>query len=357
MSLRVTVVGCGAIGLASAALLHTLGHGVSLWSPRAASRRAFSNAGGRLSAEGAVQAEFEARLADSPGEAAAADVLLMAIPANGAAEAIDALAPALRSGQAVWWTPVASASALLLHEAASARGTILLSMASPTTVVTARRIAPGRVRVLTVRQRLDVAALPASRAAEALGIARRLFGERFDLLPDVLAASLAPINPIAHVPLMLANLTRAELGENWGVYRHMTPAVSRIIESLDAERLAVARACGYALPSINQHFVRSFGVAPGPLASIAREIVARRSGGPDGPALLDTRFIAEDAPYGLAFIQAMGRASATPTPVTDGALALAAAVWGAEATTRNPLIERLALKGQTAAQLRARAIG
>ena len=357
MSLRVTVVGCGAIGLGCAALLQTLGHRVSLWSPRAASREVFAGAGGGISAEGVVQAEFQPKLANSPSEAADAEVLLVTIPANGAAGLIDALAPVVRSGQAVWWTPVASASALLLHEAAKARGVDLLSIASPTTVVTGRRTSPGRVRVMTVRKRLDVAALPAARAAEALDIARKLFGERFDLLPDVLAASLAPINPVAHVPLMLANLTRAELGETWGVYRHMTPAVSRIIESLDAERLAVARAFGYALPSIHEHFVRSFGVAPGPLECIAREIVALRNGGPDAPAALETRFIAEDAPYGLAFIQALGRIPNISTPATDGAMALAATIWGADTATRNPLVERLALRGSTVLQLRERAAG
>ncbi|MEO8144723.1 MAG: NAD/NADP octopine/nopaline dehydrogenase family protein [Betaproteobacteria bacterium] len=354
MGLRVTVVGCGAIGLASAALLHTLGHSVSIWSPRAASRQAFAGAGGKLTAEGVVQAEFAPHL---PTDTVDADVILITIPANGAAELIDILAPAVRTGQVIWWTPVASASALLLHEAAKVRGVNVLSIASPTTVVTGRRTAPGHVRVATVRKRLDVAALPAARTAEALDIARKLFGERFDLLPDVLAASLAPINPVAHVPLMLANLTRAELGESWGVYRHMTPAVCRIIETLDAERLAVARAFGYALPSIHEHFVRSFDVAPGPLESIAREIVVLRSGGPDGPASLATRFIAEDAPYGLAFIQALGRSSGIATPVTDAALALAATLWGADTATRNPLIERLAPGGWTAARLRERAGG
>jgi hypothetical protein len=94
-----------------------------------------------------------------------------------------------------------------------------------------------------------------------------LFGDRFDVATDVLAVTLANINPVAHAAMALANLTRMEHGEAWPQYHYLTPAVARLVEAMDGERRAVAAAFGRevlphrgALPAILR---RSAGKARG----------------------------------------------------------------------------------------------
>ena len=130
----------------------------------------------------------------------------------------------------------------------------------------------------------------------------------------LLAPTLANINPIAHAAEVIPNLTRMESGEAWSLFGNFTAVVGRMAEALDVERRAVAQSFGLALPTLQQHYARSYHVPQGPLHTMASAIV---EGGmsPNGPASLQHRYVLEDAPFGLAFLEALGRAAAVRTPV------------------------------------------
>ena len=71
-----------------------------------------------------------------------------------------------------------------------------------------------------------------------------LFGDRFVPREDLIAVSLSNVNPQNHLGMALCNFTRIEKAEAWANWSGLTPAVGRLIEALDAERLAVAAAFG-----------------------------------------------------------------------------------------------------------------
>ena len=337
--MNVAVLGTGSIGLASAALLGGA-HRVTLWSP--SGRGIEGLAGGRLRYSGAVAGEAPVCTARHIAVAVAdADVVIVAIPAYGQNAVLNECAAQLRTGQAVFLMPMLSLAGLVLGQLLAARGVRCLIAGFGTTVMTARKSDPDVVRLHAVRDRVDVAALPASDTPQALELARRLFGDRFNAQVDLLAVSLSQTNPVAHVPLALANLSRMERGESWTQYDHMAGATAHATVALDRERLAVAQAFGLPVRSIEQHFHLSFGA---PMMDFSDQCrwVHENLGSPTGPASLDTRYITEDVPYGLVFNARMGRIAGVPTPVTDGCIAIASAAYRRDFGAENVLLNALA---------------
>ena len=180
---------------------------------------------------------------DDPQRLRAADVVILALPAPAYAKVIPVVARHLRSAQTAIVSGALSLAPLWLAELAASHGARPRVAAFGTTAATARTRAEG-VAIMTVRERLAVAALPAVAGPEALATCQALFGDRFDLAESVLAVTLTNINPVAHAAMALANFTRIERGEAWPQYHYLTPAVARLVEAMDAERLQLAAAFG-----------------------------------------------------------------------------------------------------------------
>lgn len=350
--LRVGIAGAGAIALASAAWLRQAGHGAMLWSPGGQGAQALRTQ--PLEAGGVQPCSVTVQVADDAAQLCqASDVLLIALPVNGHRRVMDALLPFLRDGQAVIVSSMASLSSLYLYESALRAGLRITVASFGTTVLTARRESGTQVRVMTRRQAVGVSALPGANLEEALALCTALFGEGFFPQQNTLASALANVNPQSHGPLAVFNWSRIERAENWPQYHCMTPGVARAIEALDLERRAVAKAFGIGLGPIEEHFARSFGTAAARLEDIAAELHAKR-GGPPGPVRTDTRYVTEDMPYGLAFIEALGQLAGVPTPATRTIVDAASLVSGTDFRQQNDLLAPLNLAGETVAGLLAR---
>ena len=71
------------------------------------------------------------------------------------------------------------------------------------------------MQVVTVRKKVDVAAVPHAGAEEAVALCTQLFGDRFVPREGLLAIALSNLNPQNHLAIGLMNLTRMERGELW----------------------------------------------------------------------------------------------------------------------------------------------
>ncbi|MBL8377634.1 MAG: NAD/NADP octopine/nopaline dehydrogenase family protein [Burkholderiales bacterium] len=350
--MKVGIAGCGGIGLAYAAWLASRGHTVTIWSPRGDTAAALRT--GPLLASGVLEASCPVAVADSAAQlAAGAEVLVVAVPVNGHRAVMNALLPHLASGQAVLVSSMASLSSLYLFEAARARGRDLTVMSLGTTVLTARRDGDHGVRIMTRRVEFGLSVLPVARQADALDTCAALFGDGFVAEANPLASTLSNINPVAHGPLAIFNWTRIERAESWPQYHYMTPKVAAVIERLDAERIALARAFGLRVRSLETHFAKSFSTTADTLAGIAAELHAKR-GGPPGPTDIDTRFLAEDVPYGLVFSLALARLAHVDMPATRSVIECASLIAGCDFMAGNEFVAALRLECETFAGLAGR---
>ncbi len=350
--MRVAVLGAGGIGLATAALLCREGHDPCLWSPSGASTRALMD-GAPLIARGALSGSFRPRIAGSCAEAiAGAGIVIVAVPAYGHRMVMDAAAPHLRPEQTMIVSSHYSLSALYLARLLAERGTGSPIAAWGTTVVMGRPSGPAEVTVLTVRARVDVATLPTAGTGEGIAASRALFGDRFVERADLLAIQLSNVNPQAHLANALCNLTRMEKGEAWDNYGGITEAVSRLIEALDLERLAIAKAYGVKVRTMQEHMALSFDLpANTSLAEATRQVQAR--GGSPGPVSLDARWIREDLPFGIVPQIALAEIAGVQVPLHRSGLALFSAILGRNLTTENDLLPVLSITHLTRGRLQA----
>ena len=341
--MRIAVLGAGGIGLGYTAYLTDHGHETIVWSPSGAGTAAFQN-GKTLDASGEVSGSFSPPIAASCRAALeTAEVVLIAVPGNGHRTVIDQAAPHLRPNQIVIISSHCSLSALYLSNLLVQRGIDVPVVAWPTTYLAARRAGETGVDISTIRKILDVATLPLSAVDHGLEGCQSLFGDHFQRRSDLLAISLSNLNPTVHMANSLCNLTRIERAEEWANYDLITGTVGRLIEAVDVERLAVAKAYGVTVRTIREHIHLSFHVPLGPVAEMTDAIHARR-GGPPGPKSLDTRYVVEDVPFGLVPSVAIGRAAGVPMPLHEGGINLFSALYGRDFRSENDILPELELE-------------
>lgn len=338
--MRLAVLGAGAVGLAAAALAVSRGHEAVLWSP---SGRGTAGIAGVLHAEGALAGAFPVAVADGLGAALkGTDAALLAVPAYAFPALLPVIAAALPARLPLLIAPAASLAPLALdklwagHGAPADRAPV---GGMATTPVTARRLGPDRVRVATLRSAVEVAAVPAARGAEAAALAEALFGLRAPVAPSVLPLALANANPIIHAVLALANVTRIERAEPWGQYEMMTAASCRLMSALEAERGALAGALGVVVPSLAEALSRANALPPAPLPAMGAAIAASRAA-VLGPASLETRYVTEDVPFGLAVYLRLAATVRVPMAATEATVVVLEALWGRDLRA-NPLLDAL----------------
>ena len=338
---RIGIAGAGSIAFGTAALLHEEGHVPMLWSPSGAGTEALASA--PLTATGAIETKFAPAVAQSAQQLAEeTDALVITLPAYGHKIVLDALAPHIRDGQHVIISSHASLGAVYLMQLLAARGVKAPVTAWGTTVVTGRRQDGAAVQVNTVRARVDMCTVPETETDAALELCQNLFGDRFQPRDGLLAISLSNLNPQNHLGIALGNITRMERGETWSQGQNVTPTIGRLLEQLDLERLAIAKALRLEVKTIFEHFHLSFHVPVASISEMNQQMHAQGNGG-TGPATADSRYITEDVPYGLQLTAVLGRLTGQTAKLHEAGIAIFSAMYGRDFPAENDILNALKL--------------
>src|SRR5207249_11798487 len=121
-------------------------------------------------------------------------------------------------------------------------------------------------------------------------------------------------------------------GEAYKFYADgVTPAVARLYQAINAERVAVALAYGVEVPNLEDWFERVYGVRGAGLDETCR-LLTTNSDGPyqatGTPSSWQHKYVAEDVPTGLIPISEFGKAVGVPTPAIDAVIELAQVLAG-----------------------------
>jgi opine dehydrogenase len=271
-------------------------------------------------------------------EAAESDLLLISIPSYGHQAFADALVPCLRPGHIVLLLPGnlgSLAFARQARETGHAEGVIFAEV--DTAPYVCRKLGPAHAHIWGIVTGLGMGVFPGRESAHAVEALADVFPGIW-AYPHALACGLNATNPIVHPAGVLMNAGRVEYsrGEFYFYEEGVMPAVVRAIKAVDAERLAVAAALGTTLDSVEENYWKGgFGPKGDLWATIngSRMLTQLRA-----PGSLETRWLTEDIPFGIASWALIGREQGVPTPVIGALTELGSVVTGMDcwAVARTP---------------------
>jgi opine dehydrogenase len=163
-------------------------------------------------------------------------------------------------------------------------------------------------------------------------------------------------NAMLHVANCIANAGKIDRGEGYKFYAEgVTPAVARLYQAINAERVAVAAALGAQVPTLEDWFARTYGVREATLSETCVKLTTNSDGpyqATGTPRAWDHKYIAEDVPVGLMPMRALGVAAGVPTPAIDAVIKLAQTLAGSDFTADARTLDRMGLAGMDAGQIR-----
>ena len=215
-----------------------------------------------------------------------------------------------------------------------------------------RAVAPGKVACIGVKNFLPTAALPARRTAEFLDKIRPIFPQ-FQTAPNVWFTSVNNLNPIVHPPMVVFNAGRIEAtgGIGWNLYADgATESVVRVMEAMDAERMALLRpACpdGISFKDAFEKLYAGYSLGKKTLSETLRQSPIHGNPAFQAPAAVDTRYLSEDLPFGLVPWSSVGRMWGIPTPTIDAIIQLASTLIAKNYFDTGLTVEELGIAGMT----------
>jgi opine dehydrogenase len=346
------VLGAGHGGMALAGHLGQMGFSVRIWSRNPLSLDAVAIAGGVVltgvqEGFGPVQA-----CSDLSSALEGADVILIVVHASAHQEIATLCAPYLKDGQTILLLPGRTAGAIefthTLHQMGCC-ARVLVGEAQ-TFPYASRRTGPNTASIYGIKRQVLVAALPAYRTHELLRVIRPAFPQ-FMPARGVWKTSLDNIGAVFHPAVALLNSARIE--STGGAFRHyqegITPSVAGLLEQMDTERLAVARAIGVGALTAREWLAEVYDVDRPTLYEAIQATPAYGQVG--APVDLNHRFIWEDVPTGLVPIEELGKACGIPTPIINTVIDLACGLCRFDFRKTGRTLARLGMLGWTSEQI------
>ena len=347
---RIAILGAGAGGAAAAVQLSRDGHDVRLWNRSSDTLAPFQKAGGI--AYSGVFGEGLVRLSLITDDLAMAcadiDVLLVCVPTPGHATVARRLAAAGVTGIPIVLNPGHTGGALEVAQTFRDAGAVPPPIAEFSTLTyVARKYATDCVTISGRAERVWVAALPGG--AAALAAAQALYRSARPAT-DVLASGLANVNLVLHPPgaVLGAAWVEATRGDFRFYSEGVTPGVARVMQALDEERLAVARAFGHALEPLALEMA-AIGTADRTAAE-AGDLIGAICGGAanaeiKAPDSLDHRYYREDFGHGLLPFLELAGIAGVDTPVAAALLEIGKMLTGPQLLEQGRTAARMGIAG------------
>lgn len=211
---------------------------------------------------------------------------------------------------------------------------------------------PGVVSILFRNVRNKLGFLPSSLSEAGIALAKDLIGTYETYRNNVIESALHNPNLVVHTIGVIMSAARIEhtRGEFWMYREGFTPAIWNLIEVLDREKNAVIEAYG-GTPSAYLDECKYRNSAD--LAIDSRSVFESyaRTGGPKGPAVINSRYLIEDVPNGLGLLSSLGAKANIPTPLCDSLILVASCLLNRDLRAEARTVERLGLGAKTQQQV------
>lgn len=339
--MRIAVLGGGHGCYAAAADLAEQGHEVRLWRRDAAAfAPVLQSRSIRLKdSNGTRSVRIALATTDLGAALSGAELVLLPVPATAQESIARQMIPFLRKEQVVFSPPGTFGS----YAMAEMTGSEAAFAETGTLPYLARKHGADEIAITIRAKRLPLGVFPARRTAEALAVIRVAYPVVHPI-EDALSAALMNAGPVIHPPLILMNAGPLEHFERWDIHSEGTqPAIRAVTDALDAERIALREALGYA----PYHYpLRDHYTSDRWMYGDAHDRLTESGDWRERIDLRAHRYMREDVAYGLAFLVSVARWRGVAAPVASGLLAIASAALGEDLYAESPrTLEAMRLAG------------
>lgn len=351
---KIAVLGAGHGGQAMAGHLGLMGCEVALYN-RSAERIEPIAMAKSIELTGQVEGFGPLKLVTTDIELAIrdAELIMVVVPANGHAPMAEACAPYLNDGQIVVLHPGRTGGALEFCNILRQHGCsadVIVSEAS-TLIYACRMLNPAKVHIFGIKNVIPVAAIPSYRTPEVINKLNAVYPQ-FVPGDNVLKTSLDNIGAIFHPGLTVLNAGRIEAthGEFEFYMDGATPAVARVLEAMDRERVAVAAALGIRAMTAREWLYIAYDAAGRTLYEAMQANVGYK--GINAPPTTRMRYITEDVPMSLVPISSLGHHLNVATPIIDNMIHLASVIHETDYWAEGRTVETMGLSELSVKQIR-----
>ncbi|MCJ7694593.1 MAG: NAD/NADP octopine/nopaline dehydrogenase family protein [Anaerolineaceae bacterium] len=346
--LNFTVIGAGNGGKAMAAHLALMGKPVTLFNRTFSRIEVIAQRGGidldnsdGLSGFGAIK-----NVTSNIEEALdGADVIMVVIPSSGHRDIAMTTAPYLKDNHIVVLHPGRTGGAIEFKEVLRQQGcrTNPIISEAETFIFASRSDGPSQAHIFRTKESVPLAALPATRTAEVLEAIHTAYPQYIDG-GNVLRTGLNNMGAVFHPALAILNAARIESthGDFEFYIDGVTPAVAKILEAIDRERVTVASAMGIRARTALEWLDLAYDAHGADL----NEAIHNQTGyyGIKAPATVNHRYIFEDVPMSLVPIAAMGERYGVSVRAIDSIIRLACIIHQTDYWRRGRTLDKLGLK-------------
>ncbi len=307
--MRVTVMGAGNSGLAMSAHLSAEGNRVTLWN-RTEATIADLQKSREIACSGLLNGVIPIFQVTSDIRIAleGSDVILITTPASAHRDLAEIIGRNLAEPLPVLLNPGRTFGALefqLVYSKFNEK--IEPTVAEAQSIIyTCRKTDASSVRIIMMKSGVLLSTMVAEQNNSFITKLPRCIRHNFVPARSIVETSIGNVGMILHCAPLLLNAGWTENLSNTYKYYYdgITPTVSRLLEKIDQERIAVSERLGFQVESTKEWLQRTYNVKGDSLYDCLQNNEAYRM--IDAPQTLEHRYIYEDVPCGLVPLEAMG---------------------------------------------------
>jgi opine dehydrogenase len=302
---------------------------------------------------GAATARLSRRIG-RPAAVHGVELIVCPAPAPAQSDIARALAPHLAAGQVVFLPPGTFGSFVFAKAAQAAGNRAEVAFAETGTLPwLTRKHGPFEVAITVRAKRLPTGVFPLRLRDHALAVIGKAFPGVIEPCGDALSGALMNAGPIIHPPLIIMNAAPLEHFDRWDIHKEGTqPAVRRVTDALDHERIAVREALGYGPPHfpLADHYAREgdewmYGRG-------SHEMLTDSGDWREHIVLTEHRYMMEDVRFGSSFLVSAGKRAGMATPLSSAFVALGSAICSEDFMQTGRTLDGLGLGALSAAELK-----
>ena len=307
--MNVKVMGAGNSGLTMAAHLSSQGENVTLWnrSPKTIEKLMETKT---VYSQGSIEGEFKIDVVTDDIKKAVLDpdIIFITTPASSHKGIAIEIAKNIKKETIIVLNPGRTFGAMEFKKFYKKHNNDYRQSVceTQTIIYTCRKTGEDSVNLLSLKKDVLISCMDNGKSETIIESLPKSVREYFTPAKSMIETSIGNVGIILHCAPLLLNAGWTENENN--IYRYyydgITPSVAKLIEKIDAERVAVSEKLGLKVETTKEWMERTYTVRGDNLYeciqnNLAYEVI-------DAPPSLNHRYIYEDIPCGLVPLESIG---------------------------------------------------